>query len=120
MNRRIALSALFVLCTACYGWRRTDIPEPNAGGAWVVDHPTRVSLRAGTEIRLEHLRIAGDTLIGIDAQNRRVELALGDIRGLRVRSFSTLRTAAAVLAAGTAVFLYVGLRTLSGYGGPTS
>lgn len=120
MKRRIGLFAAFLLCTACYSWRRADIPQPSASATPTVARPIRVGLHSGRELRLDHVRIAGDTLIGTDAKNRRVELALGDIRELRVRRFSPLRTAGAVVATGATVFFYMGLRELFGYGGPTS
>lgn len=120
MKRRIGLLAVFVLCSSCYSWRRTDIPEPISGEAWVIDHPTRVDLRAGPESRFERVHVAGDTLFGTDSKNQRVLIALSDVRAIRARRFSTLRTATAVAATGAAVFLYLGLRELFALGAPTS
>lgn len=120
MQRVFGLFAVFLLCTACYSWRRIDVPEHSSGKAWATDRRSRVELSSGTEIRFERVRVEGDTLFGTDSKNRRMPIALGDVRAIREHRFSILRTTGAVAAVIAPVALFQFLKELSGMGGPTS
>ncbi|MBA3579395.1 MAG: hypothetical protein H0W42_05350 [Gemmatimonadaceae bacterium] len=106
MKRIVGLLAVFLFCTACHDWRRIDVPEPSSAVARTISHRSRVELTSGKEIQFERVRVEQDTLVGIDSKNRRVSIALNDVRAIHEQRFSILRTVGAAAAAVAGVLLY--------------